>query len=561
MKKLFICILSLVLLFGMTGCEIDKGAGGNQTKSNEPSTEKADLTDLYNLSDAQYLTVIDGVVNEERSIKSDGFVYIPYSIVKSLDSRFYFNSAEEQMLITTSKDVLCYWPDTLSHEEQGERVEDKAAMLRTFEGHLFVSTDIFLRYSDVNTRVMENPSRVVLFRNGVDYDAVTVNKDTCVRYGASMQKPIVTELKAGTMVLVAGKATNGFLPVSTEDGLVGFVSQADIGESSKRLLHTSMKDYERIVGPDHIHMMWHQMWAVQGGEDLRSALLNTKGVNVIAPTWFDFKDVDGSIVSFANASYVEEAHRRGIQVWALCSDFAEDVKGYDVLSNTESRRNLEQNLVSEVVRVGADGINLDFEYITKDSGPHYLQFIRELYLLCRENNLILSVCDFVPSAGKSQYKLAEQADVADYIVFMAYDEHYKASGAGSVASYPWVEMAVSTAVQIIPPEKIVLGIPVFNRIWATDKDGKLSIENGGMTQLAEKMMKGANGEAVWNEDSKQYYVEYTNTKEGVRYQCWIEDATSLEYKLKLIPEYNLCGYAGWKLGLEATDVWSLLEKY
>ena len=210
-----------------------------------------------------------------------------------------------------------------------------------------------------------------------------------------------------------------------------------------------------------------------------------------------------------------------------------------------------------MVRVGADGINLDFEFITKDSGPHYIQFIRELYLLCRENNLVLSVDNFVPNAGKVHYQLADQADVLDYLIFMAYDEHYKGSGAGSVASYPWVEMSVKNALAIVPKEKIVLGVPLFNRVWMTDKDGNLTIENGGMTTIMEQAKAGA--ELQWDDELKQYYAEYV--KKDVKYQYWIEDVTSLEYKLKLISNYGLAGYAGWKLGLEAADAWSLLDKY
>lgn len=557
MKKTVLCVISILMMLCFTACEIDKGVGGDQGP--KASTEYADLMDLYNLSDYLYLTVINGVINEDRSIKADGEVYLPYGVVKSLDSRFYFNREEEQMIVTSPTEILYLWPDSFRHNCGEESVEDRIPLLRTFEGKLFVSSGFFLKYSDISTRVLENPSRVVLFENGIPYPSASVNKDTVIRIGASMQKDIVTEMKSGANLILTGEKQNGYCAVSTEDGMVGYVAEADLGEQKSLLLHASMKKYERTTTLDHVHMMWHQMWAKQGGDNLKTALSNTKGINVISPTWFDFKDVDGAIVSFADETYVKEAHNQGIQVWALCSDFAEDIKGYDILSRTESRNNLEDNLVNEVVRVGADGINLDFEYITKDSGPHYIQFIRELYLKCRENNLVLSVANFVPSAGKSQYRLEEQGDVVDYVIFMAYDEHYnKASGAGSVASYPWVETAVNTAVTMIPPEKIVLGIPLYNRIWMTDKDGNLTLKNDGMDTVAEQAKKGT---LAWDEECKQYYSEYTDKKTNIRYQFWLEDVTSLEYKLKLITENNLAGYAGWKLGLESNDVWNLLNQY
>lgn len=556
-------LLTGLLILCLCGCAIDRGAGGDKNdKGAKASEEKADLTEFYKLSDGLYIIVVDGVVNDDRAIKSDGQIYIPYTIAKKLDSRFYYNRAEEQMILTTPTDILYFRPDSKQHDEGGNTVNDGVAMLRTFEGNLYLSVSVFQTYSDVNTRVMAKPQRVVLYRNGTEFSSVTANKETAVRVGASMQKDIVTELKPGDRVIRTGDPENGYLPVATIDGLPGFVSQLDISAESNYLLYESTKQYERIKPVEHVHLMWHQMWAQQGGTELRTALENTKGINVISPTWFDFKDTDGAITTLANASYVEEAHRQGIQVWALCSDFAKDVKGYDVLSKTESRNALANNLVNEVLRVGADGINLDFEFITKDSGPHYIQFIRELYLLCRKHRLVLSVDNFVPNAGKAQYQLADQADILDYVIFMAYDEHYKGSEAGSVSSYPWVEMSVNKALAIVPNDKIVLGVALFNRMWMTDAEGKLlPPEDGGMSKLAETAR--SNGELVWDDDVKQYYCEYTKGKkaDAIKYQIWIEDATSLEYKLKLIETNRLAGYAGWKLGLESKEVWPLLEKY
>ena len=126
-----------------------------------------------------------------------------------------------------------------------------------------------------------------------------------------------------------------------------------------------------------------------------------------------------------------------------------------------------------------------------------------------------------------------------------------------MASYPWVESAVKSAVKLVPAEKVVLGIPLFNRVWMTDKDGKLTLESGGMTKIAEAAY--TNATPTWDEVCKQYYAEYKQN--DIRYQYWIEDKESLKYKLDLIPAYHLAGYAGWKLGLESSDVWSLLSQY
>lgn len=554
--RLTACLLAFILL---TACTIDRGADGDKKdKGPKASTEKADLHTYYKLSDALYLTVIDGVVNEDRSIKSDGQVYIPYSVAKSLDARFYYNKTEEQMIITTPTDVLVYKPNSTEHTVNGTYVTDTVPMFRAFDTRLYVSTEVFAAYSDVSTVVLTKPQRVVLFRNGVAFSSMTATKDTAIRIGTSFEQDIVTELKKGDRVVSTGENKNGFISVSTSDGQVGYVASADMTGPGEWVLQPSTKNYPRIGLPSgSVHLMWHQMWTKLGANDLTVALSDTQGINVICPTWFDFKDTSGNITSLADASYVEEAHRHGILVWALCSDFAADVKGLDILSHTESRNALEDNLIAETVRVGADGINLDYEFITKDSAPHYLQFIRELYIKCRKNGLSLSTDNFVPNAGKAHYQLADQGYILDYVIFMAYDEHYKGSKAGSVASFPWVESAMKSAVKLVPADRIVLGLPLFNRVWMTNKEGITTQENGGMTKITDAAYK--NAKPVWDDECKQFYAEYKQN--DILYQYWIEDTESLKYKLDLIPAYHLAGFAGWKLGLEAPNVWGLLNQY
>lgn len=201
--------------------------------------------------------------------------------------------------------------------------------------------------------------------------------------------------------------------------------------------------YTSLTRDYKINLAWHQVTSEDANKALSEVLSGTKGINVLSPTWFSVTGTDGAISSLASADYVKTAHEAGMEVWGLVDNFNSSVSTLATLSNTASRNHLVEMLLSEAKRVGMDGINVDFESMTKEEAPHFIQFIRELSIGCRKNQLVLSVDDPVPEFT-TYYNRKEQGIVADYVIIMGYDEHMEGSEkAGSVASLPFVEKGIT----------------------------------------------------------------------------------------------------------------------
>ena len=100
-----------------------------------------------------------------------------------------------------------------------------------------------------------------------------------------------------------------------------------------------------------------------------------------------------------------------------------------------------------------NGFNLDFESLKSSAGPHYVQFIREMSVSCRQKGLVLSVDDYVPAVYSAFYNRKEQGIVADYVIVMGYDEHFAGGDAGSVASISYVENGITGTLKEVPKEK------------------------------------------------------------------------------------------------------------
>ena len=286
-------------------------------------------------------------------------------------------------------------------------------------------------------------------------------------------------------------------------------------------------------------------------------IATASGVNVLAPTWYSVKDSSGNMSCYASAGLVNKMHQRGTDVWALVSDFDTNVDFAALYSSKKARTNMVNTLINDAEKYGFDGINLDCENIKSAYAKDYLQFVRELSIACERKGLVLSTDNYKPEAYNRCYNLKEQSRFVDYVIVMAYDEHYAGTDAGSVASLPFVKEAVEDTVQLVGKEHVIAGIPFYTRIWTTT-DGNTTSRAVGM-QAAVDQLNSDGQVALWNDDCGQYVASYT-VGNATR-QIWFEEEKSIEAKMQVIQENNVAGVAGWKLGLEKSSVWPVISKY
>ena len=214
-------------------------------------------------------------------------------------------------------------------------------------------------------------------------------------------------------------------------------------------------------------------------------------------------------------------------------------------------------LVGEAKSYGFDGINLDYENIKSAYAKDYLQFVRELSVACERNGIVLSTDNYKPEAYNRCYNLKEQSRFVDYVIVMAYDEHYAGTDAGSVASLPFVREAVSDTVSLVSSQQVIVGIPFYTRIWTISGSDTTSQAVGMQDALNE--LNADKQTAPWNEEAGQYVCSYE--KNGATRKIWFEEDKSIEAKLKVIAEYDTAGVAAWKLGLEKSSVWNVINRY
>ena len=526
----------------------------------KPGTEYMAGNEYFNLTDENSVALIqNGELLEEQAVLIGGEPYAAYTYVESqLNSCFYWDEETKGILLTTSGGVQTLLPgDAAVAKTPG----GQPAVQQESDGTVYISLDVVKEYTDLDYAYYSDPNRVVIRNEWDGVEQAMVQSGTAqVRQKGGIKSLILADVQKGDTLLYLENLDN-WCKVMTADGYTGYIQTEDISEPEAIEARTAKKDsYERITRDHKINLVWHQSTSTESNDAMAEMTAEMTGVNVISPTWFSVTDGTGTISSLASADYVKLAHDAGREVWGLIDNFNEAFDETTDLAYASVRSRIIEQLLAEAASCGMDGINVDFENLKEAGIPHYLQFLRELTSAAHAQNLVVSVDTPVPQAYTMYYQRGEQARFVDYMIVMAYDEHFAGSEeAGSVSSLPFVQQAVEEMTRVMPADQVICGIPFYTRVW-TEKFGQSAITSEVLG------MDGAKNYAKENQMTETWDASLgqnvaTVETSDARYTIWMEDEQSMEEKLKVIQSADLAGVAEWKLGFECADVWSLISKY
>ncbi|MCX4307541.1 MAG: glycosyl hydrolase family 18 protein [Acetatifactor sp.] len=565
MKKIIPVIVAIVLIIVIAAV----GFGTKVLEKYSYSKERADLTEYFGNEGSDDVPIIlqDGMIEEHAKI-FDNICYFDIATVhKYFNGRFYEDKSESRLLYTTPDAILENPVGTgtlvsLDADFSESQTEYEYTISR-YEGDiLYIAADFVKEYANFSYELFTEPNRMQVYTEWESRQEATIAKDTQVRYQGGIKSEILTDVKKGDQVVVLEEMET-WTKVKTKDAFIGYVENKRLGEKREETPEP-VTDYVEPVYEantrDHkINLGWHVIGGVGGNDTLESVVAQTKGLNVISPTWFTLMGNEGDFNSYASAAYVKNAHEMGLEVWALLGNVdSVDVDMYEVLGKTDNRRRLIQSAVAVAKDYEIDGLNIDFENISLDAGEPFVQFIRELSIPCRKYGIVLSVDNYVPMNHTDHYNRAEQGVAADYVIIMGYDEHYNGSDeAGSVASIDFVENGIKNTVEEVPAEKVINALPFYTRIWETGAGG-IESQAVGM-EMAAAYVADHGIETRWDETTCQNYGEFQDG--DALHQVWLEDAESIKVKLTIMEKYGIAGVAAWRLGFETADIWDVIGEY
>lgn len=517
------------------------------------STEKISEYDIYQVKDDEVALVYNYSLQKAKAIYKDGVVYIPLNWTRAiLNDKFYYSDNEKLLSYALPTEIVYANFENVDNNGKPLLIENEDKAYLSIET-IKVYTDIWVEtYTDGDIK------KIYINDKFGKYEQASIKSKTGLRVDASNWSASIenVELDNDENVVVV-EQKDKWCRVLTQNGVLGYVKKNHLKNivEAERVSNFIKPDYTSISMDEKVVLGWHQVTTSAANSGMDKVVANTSGLNVISPTWFKLSDNKGNYTSIASKDYVDAAHKKGLKVWPLIDNFSTEISTLKILSSSENRKNLIANLMSDVEKYDFDGINIDFESLTQDNAPHFIQFMRELSVSCRNSGVVLSVDVPIPASYNMYYERDELAEVVDYVINMGYDEHYSGSDEGSSASINFVKNSITDSLVEVPKEKLINAVPVYTRVW-TKENSKVSSRALGMSAAA-NWVKENNIELTWDDEVGQYTGQ--TTIGSARKYIWLEDERSMKLKMDAIKEEDLAGVAVWKLGLEPKEIWNVIS--
>ena len=384
-----------------------------------------------------------------------------------------------------------------------------------------------------------------------------VSNTTSVKSSTKFISKTIDRIKKGDYIIVISE-NKGYTKIRTKNGKIGYIKSKKVANIVT--VRENIEEEKQIEGKVNLAWDYYSIYASAPDRSDESM----EGVNVVSPAFFYLND-DGILkenIGNDGINYINWAHDNGYKVWPMVQNSeAKDINVTSgIMNDYKKREKLIEDIVNYCIKYKLDGINMDFENMKQEDKDMYSRFIIELVPRLKEIGMVVSV-DVTAPDGSETWSLCFDrtvlGDVADYIVFMAYDEYGNSSNkAGTTAGYDWVELGLNKFLgqENVDSDKIILAIPLYTRIWVEDGNGKVISKNAVSIK---NLSIPDNVQKNWDDKLKQYYVEY---KDGsYTKKIWVEDEKSLEEKISLITKNKLAGVASWEIGMEKDGFWEFLN--
>ncbi len=210
-----------------------------------------------------------------------------------------------------------------------------------------------------------------------------------------------------------------------------------------------------------------------------------------------------------------------------------------------------ENVEALLRQGGWYGVNVDFEYVYQFDRESYNQFLRRLTQRMHRLGYIVATA-LAPKLSEGQQGLlysahdyASHGQTVDYVVLMTYEWGYTYGPAMAVAPLNMVRQVLDYATQVIPAEKILMGVPNYGYDWT------LPFVQGSaarsLTNIDAVTLAGQVGAAIQYDQAAQSPFFRYYDGDGRQHEVWFEDARSLRAKYALVSEYGLAGVSFWNL--------------
>ena len=497
---------------------------------------------------------------KKEIIIEDDNIYLSKQDLGNFFDKYIYEDTENDNIVTTYNNKIA----SISLEENQINIngsnKNTYAHAENRDGTIYIPIKELENVYGIEIKYIENTKVLTIDSISKEQKKAIITKNVAVKSSTKFIAKTIDRVKKGSYVIVISE-DNGYAKIRTENGKVGFVKSNKIANTV--IVREEIQEQKQIDGK--VNLVWDYYSEVASAPDRTGVTMD--GVNVVSPAFFHLNS-KGELtenIGQEGKKYIEWAHNNGYKVWPMVQNAGSRMTSVtsEIMNDYNKRQELINEIVSACVKYKLDGINLDFENMKQEDKDMYSRFIIELTPRLKDMGVVISVDVTAPDGSETWSMCFDRhviGDVADYIVFMAYDQYGASSNkSGTTAGYNWVELSLNKFLKTeeIENSKIILAIPLYARLWTEDSSGKVVKQSTvSLKNMNSIIPESANKQ--WNDDLKQYYVEYKDN--SYTKKIWIEDEKSLKEKISLITNNNLGGVASWEKGMETDNFWKFLKQ-
>ena len=538
MKKIFLGIFLIFIL----------AAGAFLFVENRGTTKISTKYDKFN-----FITEDKDIDKEDFSIE-DGMIYLSLDYIKKyLDENISYDKETGEVKIENKHASKILELNEYKAKFNSGTIDLRAPVIEK-NGKIMLPIEAFIYDYNVSLRYNKDIRLLLLDYRNKEYDLTKSTKETLLREDSSRRSPIIKKLPEDEKLYVYGEKGK-YYKVRMPEGYAGFVLKDDVDKNFEKV---NLGVRTKNTSKDPINLTWDYTYAEHSDEKVNQ-IKDIKGLDVIIPTWFSIRNGNGDMIDRGNQNYIKKYNELGIKVWAYLDNSFDPNITHEALSKEDTRKKIIDKTLELCRKYNMKGINIDFEHTKVEDRDNITAFVSEFREKAGDDFII--TVDVTPQISsdvtKEPYDRKALAEISDYIVVMAYDQHWGSSDeAGSVAQYKWVEGSINVLFRNVANRKMILGVPLYTRLWK-ESNGKVTSKTISMGEVA-NIIASKGLKPTWDKESQQNYVEFEEN--GATYKIWIEDANSLEKKVSLVNKYNLAGVGSWRLGFETQNIWDVITK-
>ena len=507
-------------------------------------------------------TNVTARLKHEIKIEND-IIYISMDDMENFFDKYIYIEEEINEIVTTYDDKIASIGFDANKMTVNGSVKKTNACAIKEEEIVYLPISEMLDVYNIELKNIQETKTITLDSLDRKQTKAVLKSNVSIRSQGKLLSKIIDKAEAETEVIVINNETtapeSGWVKVRTESGTIGYIKFNKLKNIT--VVREAEEKVKQITGK--VNMFWDYFSQYVKAPDRTGQ--KVEGVNVVSPSFFYLDEDNGSLkenVGDAGKSYIEWAHLNGYKVWPMISNADAGIKVTSkILNSYTNRQELIQEIVEKCAEYDIDGINIDFENMYQADKDKFSRFIIELMPRMQEIGIVVSV-DVTAPDGDPNWSLCYDrniiGDVADYLVFMAYDQHGSSSTEpGTTAGFNWVETNLKKIIEydVVDTEKIILGMPLYTRQWTVAEDGTIK-SRSVVTMVNIKIPN--NIDKQWDDTLKQYYIEYKSGKDTIK--MWIEDGTSIKEKISLVSTYNLGGTACWRKDMETSNIWTIIRE-